>query len=507
MNRSGPVRQLRTVASEQIVVAARQPRQPSPAPAAQAPIGGRTGPAPVKANAEPARPIQPAAPASEPVTRFLELEIEARKCATLDALRFAMVNSTRKLAAFEQAFLAEPNAEGLWSITLASSVSQIDRQSHIVKVLNSWLAAEEHAPLIARGEPRLMDVAREAAEWGIKSRVISKPSAFWLPIRSRDGRMLAALLSMKVDNWRPQQTAILLPLADAYGHAWEALAQTAPRPLSRFHGSISRSKLALAASVFALAAAFIPVPMSALAPAEIVAAEPTIVTAPLEGVIADILAPPGAWVEKGQPIVRFVDVKLRSDLEVAKRNKAVAEARHFKVVQSAITTQKDMQELATTKAEFELAEAELAYAAELLARSEIKAARSGLLIYAAKSDWIGKPVSVGERLMEIGDPGRSEIKIDLPVADAIALQQGGHVSLFLDGDPLHAISGTITRTTYRPTLTAEQQLAYRISARFADGHAQRIGLRGVARISGDNVPAWFYLFRRPIASVRQRIGL
>ena len=61
----------------------------------------------------------------------------------------------------------------------------------------------------------------------------------------------------------------------------------------------------------------------------------------------------------------------------------------------------------------------------LLSRSEIRAERSGLLIYAAKSDWIGKPVAVGERLMEIGDPTKAEIKIELPVSDAIALQPGG----------------------------------------------------------------------------------
>jgi hypothetical protein len=149
----------------------------------------------------------------------------------------------------------------------------------------------------------------------------------------------------------------------------------------------------------------------------------------------------------------------------------------------------------------------LTYAQELLARSEIRAERSGLLIYSAKSDWLGKPVAVGERLMEIGDPAKSEMKIELPIADAIALRAGGKVSLFLDGDPLRSIEGTIVRTSFRPTLTADQQLAFRSYAKFTDGQPRRIGVRGIARVDGETVSLWFYLFRRPIAAVRQRIGL
>ena len=211
--------------------------------------------------------------------------------------------------------------------------------------------------------------------------------------------------------------------------------------------------------------------------------------------------------EKGTPIVRFVDVKMRSDAELARRNKSVAEARHFKVMQSAISTQKDMADLATTKAELDVAAAELAYAEEMLQRAEIRAERSGLLIYSAKSDWLGKPVATGERLMEIGDPARTEIKIELPISDAIVLHPGSDVSLFLDGDPLHAIGGTIERTSYRPTPTADQQLAFRLYARLGDDVQRRIGLRGIARVDGGSVSLWFYLLRRPISAVRQRLGL
>ena len=110
-------------------------------------------------------------------------------------------------------------------------------------------------------------------------------------------------------------------------------------------------------------------------------------------------------------------------------------------------------------------------------------------------------------MMEIADPANTEIKIEVPVADAIAIKPGGKVALFLDGNPLTALPGVIVRTSFRPSLSADQQLAFRIDARFEHQEGRRVGLRGVARVSGDDVPLWFYLFRRPISAVRQRFGL
>lgn len=109
--------------------------------------------------------------------------------------------------------------------------------------------------------------------------------------------------------------------------------------------------------------------------------------------------------------------------------------------------------------------------------------------------------------MEIGNPADTELRIEVPVSDALTLQEGGDVALFLDGDPLTAVHAKIARANYRPSSNAESQLVYRVHASFADGIARRIGLRGVARVSAHDVPLAFYLFRRPIASLRQRFGI
>jgi multidrug efflux pump subunit AcrA (membrane-fusion protein) len=452
-------------------------------------------------------PATAAAREPDPISQFIDLEVEARRCPDLDALRYAIVNSTRKVAHFDQAFLAEPALSGGWTVTNASSVTKVDRNAQAIQTLEAWIAKSLLDAAGGLGEPRLANLAGDGQPNGQPDQTTPFPYALWLPIKARDGRIVAALIALKRDNWRPQHSALLLPLADAYGHAWNALAPNTTAPVARLRKYVSKSRLAIGVAGLALIAAFIPVPLSALAPAEVAAADPMLVTAPIDGVIGDIAVAPGTWVEKGTSIIKFVDVKLRNEVEVAKRNKAVSESRHFKVMQSAIATQKDMQDIGTAKAELDVAIAELRFAEDMLARSVVRAERSGLLIYAAKSDWIGKPVTVGERLMEIGDPASTEIKIDVPVSDAVAIQRDGAVALFLDGDPLNALEGKVHRVSYRPTLTNEQQLAFRVYAKFTDGQARRIGLRGVARVNSANVSLWFYLFRRPIAAMRQRFGL
>ncbi len=441
------------------------------------------------------------------VTTYIELEVEARACSTLDDLRFAIVNATRRLAPFEQAVLVEPDVKGGWAITRAASVASIDKQAPLVRALATWLAHPRNNEPLRRGEARFAKLDQERSDWGLACDPFQMPNALWLPIKSRDGHTLAALLALKREPWQQQHLTLLMPLAGAYSHAWEALLPAGGRRRDGHLPARWRRGMATVAVALAGLAAFLPVPISALAPAEIVAVKPALVTAPIDGVVADLPYPPGTYVEQGAIVVELVDVKLRNEVEVARRNVAVAEARYFRVVQSATATHKDMQDLATAKAEVEVAKADLAFASEQMSRATIKAPSSGLLIYAAKSDWIGKPVTTGERMLEIGDPDDTEVRIELPVSDSIVLAPGGKVSMFLDGDPLQVIPASITQTSYRPSLTADRQLAFKVHASFEEKRRRRIGVRGVARLDGGDVPLWFYLLRRPIATVRQRFGL
>jgi hypothetical protein len=122
---------------------------------------------------------------------------------------------------------------------------------------------------------------------------------------------------------------------------------------------------------------------------------------------------------------------------------------------------------------------------------------------------LGKPVKIGERVLEIADPEVVEISIELDVADSIALSIGSEVKLFMDSDPLNSRSATVTHLNYQAEIVSSGDLAYKLTAEITDNFdfVPQLGVRGTAKIYGSNVPLAFYLFRRPITVIRQWIGI
>jgi hypothetical protein len=129
------------------------------------------------------------------------------------------------------------------------------------------------------------------------------------------------------------------------------------------------------------------------------------------------------------------------------------------------------------------------------------------VIFTDKSEWIGKPVVVGERIMEVADPQEFELKIDLPVEDAIVLREGAEVEVFLNANPLRAIPAQLIHASYHASILPTNVLAYRVEAEFTDPPEEiRIGWQGTAKIYGEPVTLFFYLFRRPLGILRQTLG-
>ena len=96
----------------------------------------------------------------------------------------------------------------------------------------------------------------------------------------------------------------------------------------------------------------------------------------------------------------------------------------------------------------------------------------------------------------------------MPVKDSLVIAPDSKVKVFLDIDPLSSIEAKIDRTAYKPEITPEGVLAYKVVASLTEDleNKPRIGLRGTARIYGDEVTIFYYLFRTPINILRQWIG-
>ena len=113
--------------------------------------------------------------------------------------------------------------------------------------------------------------------------------------------------------------------------------------------------------------------------------------------------------------------------------------------------------------------------------------------------------------MQLADPADAGVLIWLPVSDALNLEPGAPIRLFLSTTPLDPLSGKLVQTSYQAVLSPDGVSAYRLRGAFDEMDEAkikaRIGLRGTARVSGDWATLGYFLFRRPISALREWTGL
>lgn len=435
------------------------------------------------------------------LSAMLELEGEVRLAQSRDALALLMVNETRRVvpqAARIFAFLDEPS-RGRFVLTHATGISAPDARAPAVVALNQVLADALRAQPNAT-RPFVLNLSAGEQETGLSLRhLVLAPLVL---MGGRTGGWLTAALSSP-----PQESDLIIleRVTGTYGHALTLFASSQRRDVLRH----AKGRIAMATCAAVLFAMAIPVPLSALAPAEIIARDPHLVAAPLSGVIRTIPVEPNSMVRQGDRLIIFDTTELAGKRETAARALDVAAARERRARQGAFSSPEMRHELAIAQAERQVAEAELAQANEILARATITAARDGILIFTRRDDWIGTPVTTGERIMQIASPGKVQLRIELATGDAGVLEGNGKVRLFLDHDPLKPVAATITSAGHLTETTADNRLVYMVMAAFQPGDEAglRTGLRGTAQISGPDVLLGFYLFRRPISMLRQRFGL
>jgi HlyD family secretion protein/Biotin-lipoyl like len=438
----------------------------------------------------------------QPLLDLLAIEAQARDARTETDLLALIANETRKLTRARQIFVTSTNG-GSMAIAAASGVPTVDRTSPLIQWMErtiSQLAIDD-----AYADIREFNLLAYADNSDPTSKSYPLPEALWTPFHRRNGSVFGGMLLTRESPWTERDTVIAKRLAGTFAHAWESIATASPL-LARLR--IGRRTMIIAGAMLALLT-FIPVSMTTLAPAEVAPSKPFIVSAPLDGVIESIPAESNSHVKKGQVLLRFSDTTLRNRLEVAEREVMVADARLKTTTQIAFSDVRGKHEMAVARAELALKTAERDYARDLLSKTVLSADRDGFAIFGDKNEMVGRPVAVGERLIEIADPANIEFKIDVPVADSIILTEGARVKVFLDSDPLHSIRATVVRSDYVARVNDGTQLSFRVVAAMqpTSRGIPRLGARGTAQIYGGRVPFIFYLMRRPFSTLRQWTGL
>ncbi|WP_260961551.1 efflux RND transporter periplasmic adaptor subunit [Pseudomonas citri] len=431
--------------------------------------------------------------AEQVFARFLDLERQTRAARTPAQLSYSLVNDGQGLFGFRHAALLIAG-----KVQAVTGVSAVEPNAPFVAFVEQAVAQLFKQGVLNQARVIGADGVSESVRTDWRS--LSAGHVFWLPLIDHKGQVFGGLWLARDLPWAPSEQVLLSQLGDTYSHAWLALQ---PRKPWRLRWTRKRQVALVAALLLGL---LVPVRQSVLAPAEVVPLGGQVVAAPLDGVIAEFLVKPNQSVKNGDLLLRFESTSLKAQADVAERALGVAEAELKANSQRSFVDAESSSKIDLLAARVEQKRAERNYAIELLKRSEVRAERDGIAVFADAERWLGKPVQTGERLMEIADPNQAELRIELAVGDAIALAPGAQVALFLDSDPLQRHVAWLERSAYEAQPTAAGQLAYRLDARF-DATAPRIGLRGTAKIFGDRAPLALYLLRRPLAGLRQSVGL
>ena len=445
-----------------------------------------------------------APPRNTSFTMLLQLEGMVRAARTREELQFFFVNETRRLVPYQQAiFLIPLTASSPRSeVCAASSVPVVDRTVPLMQ----WTERLVQCLREASAGPGIRQVSEADCPEECRSdwNEFTPGRGLWCPLKHPDGQILGGLWLTRDQAWADHEVTVLQRISESYAYAWRAVGQSNN---VRWRWGLSRTATWILVAVI-MGALAIPVPMSTLAPAKIVAKDPVIVSAPIDGVIAEILVAPNTTVREGEVLFKYEDTTFRSEYEVAERNLSVALAQYRRASQGSFVEAEHKADVPQLKAEVELRETERNYMYERLAKVDVKAEQAGLVLYTDKSDWIGKPVVVGQRIMELANPQWLEVRIDLPVEDAIVLREGAPVKLFLNATPFSSVPATVSHASYHAEVLPNNTLAYRVMAQLEQGSAEfRIGWQGSAKIYGEQVTLFTYLFRRPISALRPWIGL
>ena len=446
------------------------------------------------------------APAADPelgraLPVYAHLQERARAARSLRELWFTIANETWQLLPYAQAYLWQTDT-GRPRLRTAAGLAQLAEDSPLtvwLKRLGRWIdRGVGDDPMFLAREDVPDDLVDGWDEW-------VGPLLFVQPVLAPDGRRLGIVGFVIEDAPSEAIQTVLLRTFSAYGHAWSALAPRR-RARSRFAGWPRWMAAALL-----LAAMFIPVRLSVLAPAEIIGLDARVVSAPMDGVIESFAVEPNQTVAAGQLLFSLDATTVVNRREVAARQLQVARADALAAAQKAFSSDASRADLAALEGKVAEREAELAYLEHLLERIQVHAPAPGVIVFGDANDWIGKPVATGERVALLADPGDAGVLVWLPVADAINLEAGAEVRVFLQVAPLDPIDATLSQTSYQAVTSPEGISAYRLRARFSPDDPAvalaRIGLKGTAKIYGRSAPLAYYLFRRPLAALREWTGL
>lgn len=442
----------------------------------------------------------------EGLATLLVLDDETRKLGSMREFGFFATNETHRLIPYHTAWLWQKNLSGNPELLNQSGTATLDHSAP----LNQWVL--DKIRQFSHSE-HVLELYQMRQEDLSSVHVLSDtlpPNMLWCPLLDHQDRLSGGIVFFREQEFSAQEIKMLRWLLASYQYTWLVL--YGKRKLT-FLKKLQEKRVVTGVAVTTTLVLCLPVRLSVLGSATVIPLDPILVNAPMQGIIKSFAVKPGDRVVTGQLLFSLDKTDLEADRNVNQKELQLTQSKlRTSSSQAFIETVPDQPgsstaEIPVLKAQLDIDRAHVTYTENMLARADVKSPISGIVVFDSRDDWIGQPVQTGERILFVADPDRVQLKIMLPVANAIRLEKEA-VGAFYPSGQLHAVSIRIKTIGYSARLTPARILAYPMEAEFTEGGTlPQLGTEGTAKLYGHRVPLVYYLFRRPIEAFRQSFGI
>lgn len=415
---------------------------------------------------------------------LLELQARAHGATSRAALLHVIVNETIKIVPYTQAVFFSPDITGL-RLERASGNAVLDAQG--------LYAADIRA-------------AVKAAMSDTSAVYVPRDGGAIIFFRTTEEGFIGGLWLEAASPYGEAEQRILEELAAIYAQGLALWQLRARGPWMRMMGNGGRWRRYVMMGVIVLA--LLPVRATVRAPAEIVARDAEIVTAPFDGMIESVAVEPGDNVKSGDTLVVMEAQSLQAQMDMAEQEILTAQAALSRRQRESLAAPEKKSNLVALQEEIESRRIARDYARDLKERSIIQATAAGVAVFSSAHALKGQPVRTGDKIMTIADPARTELQIRIPADAMTSIAEGAPVSYFLNVSPFAGKKAEVRSVGYQASVDADGMLTYKVAARLAAGaQAGRIGWKGTARIRGGWTVLGYAIARRPVIALRNLTGV
>lgn len=442
-----------------------------------------------------------------PLATLLSFARDLRNASSKEEAEFLLVNQTHKLIPYRQSAFWTA-AKGVRTL---SGVVSPEANAPYIKWLNNFISNYVKHAKDGILKPRIFDLSStepESSHWQdwLPSLVLL------LPVPPHKNFTGGVILLARDSAFISEEISFLAEWMEMWAASYAQFFKVTAKHnlIQRWREkSLHGSKTAKWMSIAFLTMLFCPVRLTVIAPAELIPNSPEYIRAPMDGVIEKVSVMPNDRVSLGQALFSFDRISLQSRLSLAERELATTMAEYRRLAQRAVFDVDSKAELAVLQSQIDEKKVNVAYLESLNKRALVDAPIAGIVLFDDPSQWIGRPVTTGEKVMVVANENDVAVEAWLAPGDMIELPEDNLLDLYLVNDPFNTLQAKVQYISRQAELRPEGFYAYRVRAVLneADLHGARIGHKGTAKLHGDRVPFIYWMFRKPLASFRSWLGI